>query len=72
MMSVLGLLAAGLGCKHVGGKCDCGANTTDAIVTGPMGPYPAAPALGAAASPIPPAVPTGNSGKPPVPMPMPK
>ena len=59
MMSVLGLLAAGLGCKHVAGKCDCGAHPADAVLTGPTNPYPYAPAPGTVA-PIPPAKPNGK------------
>jgi hypothetical protein len=53
MMSVLGLLAAGFGCKHIGGKCDCGANPADAVYTGPSNPYPVGPVLGGAPAPIP-------------------
>jgi hypothetical protein len=54
MMSVLGVLAAGLGCQHIGGKCDCLAHPADAVIAGPTNPYPAAPAPGVVApAPIP-------------------
>jgi len=43
MLSVLGLLGAGLGCQHIGGKCDCQAHPSDAIIQGPTAPYPAIP-----------------------------
>ena len=46
MMSVLGLLAAALGCHHIGGKCDCGAHPADATPLPLTTPYPAAPAPG--------------------------
>lgn len=61
MMGVLGLLAAAFGCKHIGGKCDCGANPADAVIAGPTNPYPAAPVLSAVPAPIPP---SGNGGIP--------
>jgi hypothetical protein len=54
MMSVLGLLAAALGCQHVGGKCDCQAHPADAVIPGPTAPYPAAPAPGTVPPPPPP------------------
>jgi hypothetical protein len=41
LMTVLGLFAAGLGCKHVAGKCDCTQHPSDAIMPGPSTPYPA-------------------------------
>lgn len=44
-MSVLSLVVAGLGCKHVGGKCDCQGNPNDGIIVGPTAPYPAGPAI---------------------------
>lgn len=46
MLTVLGLLAAGLGCKHVAGKCDCGAHPSDAVIAAPTNPYPSAPVGG--------------------------
>jgi hypothetical protein len=56
MMSVLGLLAAGLGCKHIGGKCDCTAHPADAALPGPTNPYPYSPVPGTASpAQIPPA-----------------
>lgn len=42
LMMVLGLFA-GLGCKHIGGKCDCQANEQDAVMPAATTPYPAAP-----------------------------
>jgi hypothetical protein len=53
MMSVLGLLGAGFGCSHIGGKCDCGAHPADAVLVGPSNPYPVGPVLGGAPTPIP-------------------
>ena len=41
MMTVLGGLAAGLGCKHIGGKCDCGFHPSDYPIAAPTPPYPA-------------------------------
>jgi hypothetical protein len=46
MTAVVGVLAAGIGCRHVGGKCDCGAHPADAVVMPPTPPYPTAPAPG--------------------------
>ena len=45
--TVLGLLGAGLGCQHIGGKCDCQAHPADAVIAAPTPPYPAAPVVGA-------------------------
>jgi len=73
MMSVLGLLAAGLGCKHVAGKCDCGAHPADAVMSGPSTPYPTGPVPGVTAPPaIPPAGTNGGPGKIVVPDSLPK
>jgi len=44
MIAVLGGLAAGLGCNHIGGKQDCGFNPSDYPIAAPTPPYPAAPA----------------------------
>lgn len=58
MTAVVGVLAAGFGCRHVGGKCDCGAHPADAVITPATPPYPTAPAPGltpGAVTPIPPA-----------------
>lgn len=52
MMGVLGLVATGLGCQHVAGKCDCGAHPSDAIMTPPNPPYPTAPVAGTPVKPI--------------------
>ncbi len=46
MTALVGVLAAGFGCRHVGGKCDCGANPADAVIHPPTPPYPTAPAPG--------------------------
>jgi hypothetical protein len=47
MMALLGgLIAAGLGCRHIGGKCDCQSNPADAVMQGPTPPYPATAAPG--------------------------
>jgi len=61
MMGVLGLLAAGLGCQHVGGKCDCGAHPSDAIMTPPTPPYPVAPVAGTPVKPLPAPMPKPGS-----------
>ena len=72
LMSVLGVLAAGLGCKHIGGKCDCTSNSGDAVITNPANPYPYAPAPGVTTpSQIPPASTSGSAGLKAVPTPMP-
>jgi hypothetical protein len=44
MVALLGGLAAGLGCHHVGGKFDCGYNPADYPIGPPTVPYPTAPA----------------------------
>ncbi|WP_145234217.1 hypothetical protein [Urbifossiella limnaea] len=75
MTAVVGVLAAGFGCKHVGGKCDCGAHPGDAVITGPTPPYPTAPAPGMPTT-TPPSIPPANSptksAPGTLPMPMPK
>jgi hypothetical protein len=53
MSAVVGVLAAGFGCRHVGGKCDCGAHPADAVITPPSSPYPTAPAPGLSGAPAP-------------------
>jgi len=63
MMSVLGFLAAGLGCQHIGGKCDCQAHPGDAVIHGPTTPYPTAPAPAPGASMMPTPIPPANNGK---------
>lgn len=71
MTAVLGVLAAGFGCRHVGGKCDCGANPADAVIHPPTPPYPTAPAPGMTpAAPIPGTkVETKTPDRLPIPMP---
>jgi hypothetical protein len=44
MIAVLGGLAAGLGCQHIGGKHDCGFHPSDYPIAGPTPPYPSTPA----------------------------
>jgi hypothetical protein len=68
--SVLGLLLAGLGCNHIAGTSDCGANPADAIIAGPTPPYPATPATSPTGGPIgmPPAQ-TVRIGEPRIPEP---
>ncbi|MBX9582909.1 MAG: hypothetical protein K2X87_21585 [Gemmataceae bacterium] len=53
LLSAGGLLAAGLGCKHVGGKCDPGGHPADAAPVPITNPYPYAPAPGVTATPAP-------------------
>jgi hypothetical protein len=38
-------LAVSLGCKHIGGKCDCGYNPSDYDIHAPTNPYPSAPVV---------------------------
>jgi hypothetical protein len=64
MLSVLGLLVAGLGCRHVAGKCDCQAHPSDAVMTGPTNPYPAVIAPGSAPA-VKPAIPLDQIPPPP-------
>ena len=54
-MVALAALATSLGCQHIGGKCDCGANPNDAVPNPIVTPYPAAPAVKAV-----PVIPKGN------------
>jgi hypothetical protein len=46
MIAVLGGLAAGLGCQHIGGKSDCGYNPADYAIGPPTQPYPTYPVIG--------------------------
>jgi len=41
LAAVLGSFAAGLGCKHVAGTCDCANHPDNAVVTPPSQPYAA-------------------------------
>jgi hypothetical protein len=46
MLAVLGGMAAGLGCQHIGGKHDCGFHPSDYPIAQPSPPYPSVPASG--------------------------
>lgn len=39
LAAVCGLILAGLGCQHVGGKCDCTYHADDAHAYQPANPY---------------------------------
>ena len=49
----LTLLAASLGCKHVGGKCDCQSHPGDAAPQAITPPYPSAPVVPAVPAKLP-------------------
>ena len=77
MTLVAGVVAAGFGCRHVGGKHDCGAHPEDGVIQPPHPPYPTMPAPGLGGvktpSPIPPAGTNGGDKAPgTLPVPMPK
>ena len=57
-LSMFAALVSGLGCSHVGGKCDCGYNARDYQITGPTDPHPSAPVL----KPAPPAMMPSTGG----------
>lgn len=61
LLPVIGLFGAALGCQHIGGKNDCGAHPSDAVIAPPSNPYPYAPV--GIVTPIPPA--NGKDGKEP-------
>lgn len=46
MLAVLGGLAAGLGCQHIGGKHDCGYNPNEYAIGAPTAPRPTFPVTG--------------------------
>ncbi len=46
MFAVLGGLAVGFGCQHIGGKSDCGYNPADYPIGAPTPPYPTYPLTG--------------------------
>ena len=46
MIAVLGGLAVGFGCHHIGGKSDCGYSPSDYQIGAPTPPYPSAPVSG--------------------------
>jgi hypothetical protein len=58
LLAVVGLVAGGVGCKHIGGRCDCTHNPDDARLPSPGNVYPAigSPVGGVIASPAPAAV----------------
>ncbi len=64
MTAVVGVLAAGFGCRHVGGKCDCGAHPADAVITPATPPYPTAPAPSLTPGTPTPIPPSGTNGAP--------
>ena len=43
LLAVLGGLTAGLGCRHIGGKSDCGYHPSDFVIGSPTPPYPTYP-----------------------------
>lgn len=44
ILSIVGILMlASAGCKHVGGKCDCGPSPGEAALYAPMQGYPVVP-----------------------------
>jgi hypothetical protein len=51
----LTVFAAALGCKHIGGKCDCQAHPGDAAPQMITNPHPSAPVISPAPLAIPPA-----------------
>jgi hypothetical protein len=53
LMSAVAVLAAALGCQHVGGKCDCGYNPSDYPIAAPTNPHAAAPVVAPAVVPAP-------------------
>ena len=57
LLPVLGLFGAALGCQHIGGKNDCGAHPSDAVIAPPTNPYPFAPVGGVI---VPPIIPPAN------------
>lgn len=61
MLGVLSGLGAGLGCQHIGGKHDCQAHPSDAVIAEPTAPYASIPVAALpSATTIPPA---DNNGK---------
>lgn len=46
MIAVLGGLAVGFGCHHIGGKSDCGSHPSCYDLGNPTPPYPSSPAPG--------------------------
>jgi len=55
LVPVIGLFGAALGCQHIGGKHDCGAHPSDAVIAPASNPYPFAPVGGVVMPTIPPA-----------------
>jgi hypothetical protein len=50
-IAVLGVLGAGIGCNHIGGKADCGYNPADYPIHPPTQPYPSFPPVAVAEQP---------------------
>jgi hypothetical protein len=40
LTATFGAFVVGLGCNHIGGKCDCTNNPADAVIPVPNQPYP--------------------------------
>jgi hypothetical protein len=45
LVVVCAVVTISLGCRHVGGKCDCGYNPADYPIPAQTNPYPAVPVL---------------------------
>lgn len=41
LAGIAGIVVVGLGCKHVGGTCDCGYNPASTVIHPPGQPYAA-------------------------------
>jgi hypothetical protein len=65
LIAVLGGLATGLGCQHIGGKTDCGYNPADYPIQPVTTPYPTFPIIELPKDPVDPAKkPTGSDTDP--------
>jgi hypothetical protein len=61
LTAIFSSFVAGLGCRHVGGRCDCTNNPADAVLPVPSNPFPV---VGAPApAPIVPGAPVPMPGK---------
>ena len=53
IIAILGMLTLGaVGCKHVGGKCDCGPTPGEHTLYAPMQGYPGTPSMAPSAESI--------------------